>query len=207
MKQSVTGYISLGGVVKPHGIRGEFCIKSYADSPSIFGDAPALYLQEDKKSPKPITVTSWREHKGLILLTVKGVTDRDQAELLRGRSVLVREEDLPELEEGEHYFYQMIGCRVVLADDTEVGVLKGFYETGEQDIWVIENAAKTEILLPAVPEFVVDIDLDNEIIVIEPPEGLLDLYLNPEPPKKKKAKRRTSKKKPRRNKGGEPKTE
>lgn len=184
----------MGGVVKPHGIRGEFCIKSYADSPSIFDAVRALYLQEGARPPQPFSLVSWREHKGFVLITVKGVTDRDQAESLRGRTVLVREEDLPELPEGEHYFYQMIGCRVVLDDGTDVGELKGFYETGEQDTWVIENETGVEILLPAVPEFVKDVDLDSETILIEPPEGLLDLYLNSDPPKKKK-KRRPSRRK------------
>ncbi|WP_319541795.1 ribosome maturation factor RimM [uncultured Pseudodesulfovibrio sp.] len=196
IKQSAKGFIPVGGVVKPHGIRGEFCIKSYADSPTIFGVVDALYLQNGDTPPKPITVDSWREHKGLVLLTAKGVTDRDQADALRGRTVLVREEDLPELGDDEHYLYQMVGCRVVLTDGSEVGVLEGFYETSEQDTWVIVNEAGTEILLPAVPEFVLDIDLDDEVISIDPPEGLLDLYLHPDPPKKKKPRRPPRRKKP-----------
>jgi 16S rRNA processing protein RimM len=187
------GFIPVGGVVKAHGIRGEFGIKSYADSPTLFDDV-TLYLSAPKGRPKPLEVSSWREHKDLVLMTSPQITDRDQAEALRGREILVREADLPEPDEGEHYLYQMIGCRVVLEDGAEVGELKGFYETGEQDTWVIENGAGTEILLPAVPEFVLDIDLDAETIVIEPPEGLLDLYLNPEPPKKKKRRPPRSKK-------------
>ncbi|EGB15895.1 16S rRNA processing protein RimM [Pseudodesulfovibrio mercurii] len=179
------GFIPVGGVVKAHGIRGEFGIKSYADSPALFDRTP-LFLSDGKGRPRPIEVTSWREHKGLVLMTSPQVTDRDQAEALRGRELLVREADLPEPDEGEHYLYQMIGCRVVLTDGTEVGELVGFYETGEQDTWVIENGEGTEILLPAVPEFVLDVDLDTETIVVEPPEGLLDLYLHPEPPKPKK---------------------
>ena len=185
-RQSAKGFILVGGVVKPHGIRGEFCMKCYADSPSIFDAVDTLYMQDGDKTPQPITVQSWREHKGLVLMTIKSVTDRDQAEAMRGRSLLVREADLPELDGDEHYLYQMIGCRVILSDGAEVGVLKGFYETGEQDTWVIVNEAGAEILLPAVPEFVLDIDLDSETIVVEPPEGLFDLYLNPDPPKKKK---------------------
>jgi len=161
-------------------------MKSHADSPSLFDAVDTLYLQEGTRAPQPVSVISWREHKGFILVTAKGVTDRDQAERLRGRAVFVREEDLPEPDEGEHYLYQMIGCRVVLEDGAVVGELKGYYETAGQDTWVIENGAGTEILLPAVPEFVLDIDLDAETILIEPPEGLLDLYLNPDPPGKKK---------------------
>jgi len=174
------GFVPLGGVAKPHGIRGEFCIRSYADSPSIFGRVPALYLQEGGRPPRPYTVRSWREHKDFVLLTLDGVTDRDQAEALRGRTVLVREADLPEPQEGEHYLYQMLGCRVVLDDGSEVGVLEEFFETSAQDTWVIVDGQGREILLPAVPEFVLDVDLDGGVIVIDPPEGLLDLYLNPD---------------------------
>jgi 16S rRNA processing protein RimM len=188
-----TGLILVGDVVRPHGIRGEICIKSHADSPSLFGRVPAIHLREGARQPKPYAVRSWREHKGMVLLTLDGVNDRDMAEALRGREVLVREADLPELDEGEHYLYQLMGCRVVLEDGTVVGVLDQFFETAEQDTWVIVNEAGTEILLPAVPEFVLDVDLDDGVIVIDPPEGLLDLYLNPEPPKAKPARPRHAK--------------
>jgi len=202
-----SGFITVGGVAKPHGIRGEFCIKSYADSPLLFGRAPALFLQDGKKPPKQFTVKSWREHKDLVLLKIQGVDDRDQAEALRGFAVLIREDDLPELDGDEHYIVDMLGCRVALEDGTNVGTLEQFYENAEQDTWVIVTDDKKEILLPAVPEFVLDVDLDEELIIIDPPAGLLDIYLNPEPPKKKKPRRRTCKKKPRQKKDGESKTE
>jgi len=189
-----SGFILVGVVVKPHGIRGEFCIQSYADSPSLFGEVETLYLDDGKNPVRPLSVTRWREHKDKVLLTVKGVTDRNLAEGLRGQDVLVRETDLPVLEDWEHYFYQMIGCQVCLADGAPVGELKGFYETGEQDTWVIESDDGREILLPAVPEFVLDVDLDSEVITIAPPEGLLELYLAPDPPKKKKRNPRRRKK-------------
>ena len=179
------GFIPVGAVVKPHGIRGEFSIKSYADSPALFDAGRTLHLGTGRKPLRPVRIRTMREHKGLVLLTVDGVADRDQAELLRGLEVFILEADLPDLEDGEHYLYQMIGCRVRLEDGTDVGELAGFYETGEQDTWVIMTDENVEILLPAVPEFVLDVDLDEELIVIAPPEGLLDLYLNPEPSKKK----------------------
>lgn len=189
------GFILVGGVAKPHGIRGEFCIKSYADSPSLFGRVAALFLQDGKKRPEPFVVKSWREHKGLVLLKCQGVDDRNRAEELRGREVLIHKDDLPELDQGEHYLVDMMGCRVALEDGTDVGVLEAFYETAEQDTWVIMTDDRKEVLLPAVPEFVLDVDLDREIITIAPPEGLLDLYLNPEPPKKKKPRRRPPRRK------------
>lgn len=194
-KRPSNGLIEVGGVAKPHGIRGEFGIKSYADSPLLFDRVSTLYLHKDKQAPRPFVVTSWREHKGLVLLTCKGIDDRDKAEALRGCTVSIRETDLPDLDEGEHYIVDMLGCRVRLEDGTDVGVLEEFYENPAQDTWVIITDDNKEILLPAVPEFVLDIDLDAEVIVIAPPEGLLDLYLNPEPPKQKKPRTRPPRKK------------
>jgi len=185
-KHSAKGFVPMGGVVKPHGISGELCIKSHADSPSIFGRVAALFLQNGKRPPESYTVRSWREHKGLVLLKLQGVEDRNRAEELRGYTVLVREDDLPELDEGENYLYAMMGCRVVLEDGTELGVLDSFFENAGQDVWSIVDEQEREILLPAVPEFVLDVDLDAEVITVNPPEGLLDIYLAPKPPKKSK---------------------
>lgn len=189
------GFIPVGGVAKPHGIRGEFCIKNYADSPLLFDRVSTLFLQDGTKSPKSYVINSWREHKGLVLLKCRGIEDRDQAESLRGQTVLIREDELPELDDGEHYIIDMLGCRVVLRDGSYVGMLEHFYENAEQDVWVIVTDDRKEVLLPAVPEFVLDVDLDNEVVTIDPPAGLLDLYLNPEPPKKKKPRRRPPRKK------------
>jgi len=169
---------------------------SYADSPSIFARVPALYLQDGSHPPRPYKVRAWREHKEYVLLTLEGVDDRDKADALRGQTVLVREADLPEPEEGEHYLYQLMGCRVLLENGTEIGVLDNFFETAAQDTWVIVDDKGREILLPAVDEFVLDIDLDARTITVDPPEGLLDLYLNPEPEKKAKPKGKGGKKKP-----------
>ncbi len=185
------GFVAVGGVVKPHGIRGEFCIKSYADSPSLFSRVGALFLQDGSKSPQPFTVRSWREHKGLILMKLQGVDDRDRAEEIRGWTVLVHEDDLPDLEEGEHYLYQMMGCRVVLEDGSAVGVLETFRDRRAGYVGHCHRRGQGSIAARRA-EFVLDVDLDSEVITIDPPEGLLDIYLNPEPPKKKKKRKRPS---------------
>jgi len=189
-------FILVGKVVKPHGIRGEFCIKSFADSPFLFDEIKRIFLREGRRRPQPVTVQSWRMHKGMVLMTVNQVADRNRSEELRGAEVLVRAADLPEVEDDEFYLYQVEGFDVVLEDGAPLGVLKGFIEAPGHDVWVIATPDKKEVLLPAVPEFVLDVDMEGETIVVAPPEGLVDLYENPEPEKKKAAPRRTNKKKP-----------
>ena len=102
----------------------------------------------------------------------------DSLELLRGQTLLIPESALPELDEDEVYLHDMLGLSVVLdATGQKLGVLDHVLFHGEQDLWSILTPEGKEILLPAVPEFVADIDLDTEIIRITPPEGLLELYM------------------------------
>ena len=102
----------------------------------------------------------------------------DSLELLRGQTLLIPESALPELDEDEVYLHDMLGLSVVLdATGQKLGVLDHVLFHGEQELWSILTPEGKEILLPAVPEFVADIDLDTEIIRITPPEGLLELYM------------------------------
>ena len=102
----------------------------------------------------------------------------DSLELLRGQTLLIPESALPELDEDEVYLHDMLGLSVVLdATGQKLGVLDHVHFHGEQELWSILTQEGKEILLPAVPEFVADIDLDTEIIRITPPEGLLELYM------------------------------
>lgn len=165
-------------VVKPHGLRGEVCIESHADSPFLFDEVPCLYLAKKGQKPRRFVVRSSRKHKGRMLLTFKGVEGRDQAENLRGMEVLVRESDLPDTGDDEVYMYELEGMSVELEDGTVVGTISNFILAPGQETWVISSAEGKEILFPAVEEFVLSVDLDNERIVVDPPEGLLDIYLS-----------------------------
>lgn len=188
-------FVTVGKVVKPHGIRGEFCIKSFADSPFLFDEVEKLYLSNGKSRPRPYSIGTWRPHKGLVLMTLEQVPDRNGAEALRGMELMVLASELPEPAEDEFYLHEVEGFRVGLEDGTSVGRLSGFIESPGQDVWVITSDAGREIMLPVVPEFVVDVDMDGQSIVIDPPDGLIDLYENPPEPKKKTGRKKPSKKK------------
>lgn len=174
----------LGEVVKPHGIRGEICVLSHADSPSIFGAAGHVLLTGGGK-PVRRKVVAWREHKDRVLLSLAGVTSRDEAEELRGRSVCLRREDMPEPDDGQVYLHDILGYTVVLEDGTELGPFTRFIDTAGAEVWIVEHP-RGEIMLPAVDEVVLDIDAERRVITVNPPEGLVDLYINPPASKNKK---------------------
>ena len=167
----------IGKLARPHGIRGEIRVNYYADSLELLrGDV--VYLQAGNKPPRKMEIDTVRMHQGTPLIRFVEAPDRTAAEFLRGQTLLIPESALPELDEDEVYLHDMLGLSVVLdATGQKLGVLDHVLFHGEQELWSILTPEGKEILLPAVPEFVADIDLDTEIIRITPPEGLLELYM------------------------------
>lgn len=171
--------VELGRVQKPHGLRGELCIELYADSPFIFEGLSRVYLQLPGKKPKPCVLEGWRSHQGRALLQVDRSQGRDQAEGWRGAEVLARERDLPPVDEDEIRPEDLIGLPVRHVDGSAIGLLADIRDVAGQEMWFIHDESDNEILLPAVDEFVKDIDLEAGVIEVDPPDGLLELYQQP----------------------------
>lgn len=168
--------VVVGKITKPHGIKGELCVMNHAESPSLFGDVPHIYLTSPQGVSRKWKITAWRMHKSQVLVKLKGINDRNQAEELRDFHVGVLRSDLPEPDDGEVYLHDILGFMVQLEDGTELGPFARFIETPGSEVWVIDHP-DGEVMLPAVDEVVMDIDMDAQRITVNPPEGLLDIYL------------------------------
>ena len=169
--------VVLGRLAKPHGVKGDIRVDYYADSADLL-DKP-LMLRAGRFAPRPIRVRDWHLWKDQLILGIEGCNDRSAAEQLRGQELLIDASFLPEADEDEPYLRDLIGLSVRLEDGTIVGELESVDFPAGQEMWSIrapENEGGYEILFPAVPEFVLDIDLSAETVTIAPPEGLLDLY-------------------------------
>jgi 16S rRNA processing protein RimM len=167
--------LEIGCISKPHGIRGEVCVVFYGESTDLL--AGELWLQSDAQRPYPVKVARLRRQRGNFLLKFEGIDDRNAAELLRGLGVLVAADSLPDPPEDEIYLHELIGLDVCLrANGEPVGRLEHVEFIGGQELWVIRSADGREILFPAAPVFVDDINIEGRIIRISPPPGLLDLY-------------------------------
>lgn len=131
--------------------------------------------------PRPVEIVSWREHKDRLLVTFKGVADRDAADRLRGAQLLVREADLPEPSEDELYLYALEGLTVLLEDGSTLGSIREVQLLpAGQELWCIDTEDGREVLFPVAQEFVAEVDLDAGQVTIAPPAGLLELYLTDE---------------------------
>lgn len=169
--------VVLGRLAKPHGVKGDIRVDYYADSADLLNKP--LMLRAGRFAPRPIRVRDWHLWKDQLILGIEGCNDRSAAEQLRGQELLIDASFLPDPEEDEPYLRDLIGLSVRLEDGTTVGELEDVDFPAGQEMWVIrapEESGGYEILFPAVPEFVRDIDLSAGTATIAPPEGLLDLY-------------------------------
>ena len=179
-KKNDAKLVLVGRITKAHGVKGELALNLFADSPEILEGE--IFL---KKSPTaeavPVRIEKMRAHHGGLLLTFAHIKDRNEADLLRGCEVLVPRKKLPPLSEEEAYLTDMLGLKVIVQEEGKtfvLGNIENIDAPAGQELWSIRTPDGLEVLLPAVPEFVLSIDLEVEEVVIAPPQGLLDIYLS-----------------------------
>ncbi|MDD2363167.1 MAG: ribosome maturation factor RimM [Oscillospiraceae bacterium] len=162
-------YLEAGQVVGTHGIRGEVRVHPRCDSPEVLATLDVLYFDEDKT---PIKVKS-RPHKNIALMKIEGIDNVQDAAALRGRMLYLDRNDL-KLDEGSYFIADLIGLKVIDADSSqEYGTLSQVSPTGANDVYHVQTD-KGEVLIPAVPSFIIETDIDNRFMKIRPIKGLFD---------------------------------
>lgn len=163
MKQ--TELLEGGQIVNTHGVKGEVKIDSWCDFPDDLAAVGTLYIDG-----APVAVRSARVHKNCVLAALEGVDGIDAAIALKGKIVQVRREDIP-LPEGQVFMADLIGLKVVDADTgAELGVLTDVLTPSIQKIYVVRGAR--EILIPAVDEFIREVDLESGVVKVHLIEGM-----------------------------------
>ncbi len=178
----------IGKVVRPHGIRGELKIESYSESPSTFSKGRRLYFYTREGELEEKELISVRPHKKFFLIKVKDINDRNKAEEYRNVKIYI-EKSILEKEEGEYFWYELIGLDVYLVSGEYIGKIENILPTGSNDVYIVGKEEK-EYLIPAIEDVVKEIDIERKKMIIEPLEGLLELAETREKDKKKEKKRR-----------------
>ncbi len=151
----------IGEVLKPQGIRGEIKVKTFTDSPEDVKEFGVVYIDD-----KEYKILSFRVGTdGAAYLGLRGVPDRNAAELLRGKKLEGDRRDAPELEEGQYYIVDVIGLSCETEDGEKLGVVKSIANLSS-DVYTIEKAGKN-ILFPAVKGVIVKVDLENKKLIID----------------------------------------
>jgi len=158
-------YLEAGKIVNTHGVRGEVRIIPWADSPDYLAGIKRLYIDD-----KPFRVLSARTHKSFVLVALEGVDDIDSAIRLKNKIVHIHRDDA-KLEEGRHFVVDLIGLQAIDAENGSlIGNVVDFMTLPGNDVYVIQG--EREILIPAVDDFVVEINTGSGYIRFRMIEGL-----------------------------------
>jgi len=160
--------IILGEIVKPHGLNGAVKVKSFADSPESFSRPARLFLVSADGNRLEVTVLNASPMGKLVTLRIEGVRTRRQAEDLVGSLVVVNREDLPDTDEGEFYWHDLIGMEVYDSTGTYYGIITSILPTGANDVFVVEGKNGGEILIPGTFDAVLEVNVPEQKMVIEP---------------------------------------
>ncbi|MFD0364505.1 ribosome maturation factor RimM [Nocardia sp. GCM10030253] len=168
----------VGRVAKSHGVRGELVVEVRTDEPEA-RFAPGATLRgrlARSKEVRDFIVESAREHSGRLLVHVAGVADRTAADALRGTLFFVDSADLPPSENPDEYYdHELEGLTVQLTDGSVVGTVTEVLHSAAGELLSVRAAEDgREILIPFVNAIVPTVSLADRLIVIDPPEGLLD---------------------------------
>lgn len=175
------GYMAVGLLTSPHGLRGDIKVELHTDFPERFVPGLDLYLGEQLEK---VTIQSARPHQGQILLQFQGLESREDAETLRGLWAFIPDDEAVELEEDTYFIHDIIGLSVQTTDGQLLGTVEDILFTGANEVYIVKTPAQVseeasdkpskEILLPAIADVVKEVDLAQGILLVELLPGLID---------------------------------
>lgn len=165
----------VGRIGKPQGIKGEVTVEVRTDAPDErFADGAVLLTEPPERGP--LTVESTRDQNGRLMVAFVGVEDRNGAELLRDTLLQVDARAIPPSEDPEEFHdFELVGLVAELPDGTLLGAVDEVLHLPHGDVLSISREGLPELLVPFVLAMVPTVDVAGGRVVIDPPEGLLDL--------------------------------
>ncbi len=159
-----------GKIVTTHGVRGEVKVFCYTDSPDFFDEIENITIEGLKGE---YVIEGSRAHKGASLLKLSGIDNMESAQLLVGKNVFVKREDVS-LPEGRYYIVDIIGCSVFSEEGEKIGVVKDVFATGSNDVFSVEKKDGKMAYIPHIDDIVKDIDIGEKKITVHIIGGLID---------------------------------
>ena len=168
-----TEYFRVGVFTSTHGIKGEINVypttqdrARFETLRTLYIDAPGGFIAREVEGVKYF--------KNMVILKLRGVDRIEDIEKYKGRDLYVSRAEAIPLEEGEHYVADMIGLPVIDESGERLGTLKDVMETGANDVYVVDMGGR-ELLIPGIPQCILEVDTEKEFIRVHLLDGLLDL--------------------------------
>ena len=158
--------LTIGTILAPHGVRGEFKVRLQTDDPEYLLTVKRLYLGDEER---PRTVLAARLHAGHALLRLQGISNPETVERLRGTPLRMRGADARPLAANEYFLYQIIGLEAVDEAGNRLGRVTDLLETGANDVLVITpDDGGSDLLLPSHPDVILEMDPAAGRLVVRP---------------------------------------
>jgi len=163
--------VSVGRIIKSHGLKGEVCVESFNDDPERLLSIRSIILEKRDGTVSPFEVEKARSLNSSVALKFRGVDDREAADSLRGSYLTVGLEELPRLSEDRYYIFELEGMDVLNPEGTRLGTVTRVEVYPANPVLVIVSESE-EVLLPAVKEYILHVDTVKRHITVNIPEGL-----------------------------------
>jgi 16S rRNA processing protein RimM len=163
-------YLSVGFLRRPHGLQGEIIMDLHTDFPERMKSGRKLFVGEEYQ---PLTLANVRPHQAGLLVKFKDINTPEDAGKLRNQWVFIKAKDAPPLPDGKIYQYELIGFKVVDENENLLGTLAEILETGANDVYVVKDDSGKELLLPAIPSVILELDAARRLIRVHVLDGLV----------------------------------
>jgi 16S rRNA processing protein RimM len=164
-------YLAIGFLRRPHGVNGEMIMDLHTDFPDRIKAGRKVYIGEKHE---PMTFDGVRAHGQGLLVHLPGIDTPETVGRFRNHWVYVKASEVPPLPEGQHYKYELVGLHVVEENGSPLGELTEILETGANDVYIVRNENGKEILLPAIPPVILNVDMTSRVMTVHLLEGLVD---------------------------------
>ena len=165
-------FFEIGKIVNTVGVKGEVRVFPTTDDVKRFNMLKEITVVSPRGEQRILHVQKVRHHRNLVMLMLEGITNMDEAAKLKGSTIIVSREDALPLEEGQYYVPDLIGL-TVQDENGEIGTLTDVLVTGANDVYVVKSLSGKEILLPAIKECILNVDIENSTMTVHIMEGLL----------------------------------
>ena len=173
LRTFVEDLVAIARIVKTRGLRGETVADVLTDFPERFEDLETVFAVKTGGKREELKIENFWFQKDRIILKFSGIDSVEAAENLRNVEICVPESEAVALEEGEYFDWELEGCAVETVDGEQIGRVKEIMRTGATEILVVEGAEK-EYLIPFVETICIEVEVENKLIKIDAPEGLLE---------------------------------
>lgn len=164
--------LQVGVITQTHGIRGEVKVFPTTDDAGRFQELKQVILDTGKETLS-LEIENVKYFKQFVILKFKGYDNINDIERYKRCALLIERSDAVPLEEDEYFVADMIGMKVLTDQGEEFGILKDVMETGANDVYVIEHPSKGEVLVPAIKECILDVDIPGGQMKIHVMDGLI----------------------------------